>query len=44
MRCIRLRKENIQIGDEDTIGYAKGYFKEPRGNGYFIGYSLQSLS
>lgn len=37
MRCIRLRKENIQIGDEDTIGYAKGYFKEPRGNGYFIG-------
>lgn len=37
MRCIRLRKENIQIGDEDTLGYAKGYFKEPRGNGYFIG-------
>jgi molecular chaperone HtpG len=37
MRCIRLRKENIQIGDEDTLGYAKEYFKEPRGNGYFIG-------
>lgn len=37
MRCIRLRKENIQIGDEDTLGYAKGYFREPRGNGYFIG-------
>lgn len=37
MRCIRLRKENIQIGDEDTLSYAKGYFKEPRGNGYFIG-------
>lgn len=36
MRCIRLRKENIQIGDEDTLGYPK-YFKESRGNGYFIG-------
>ena len=36
MRCIRLRKENIQIGDENTLGYPK-YFKEPRGNGYFIG-------
>lgn len=36
MRCIRLRKENIQIGDEDTIGCPK-FFKESRGNGYFIG-------
>lgn len=36
MRCIRLRKENIQIGDENTLGYPK-YFKESRGNGYFIG-------
>ena len=36
MRCIRLRKENIQIGEESTIGYPK-YFKEPRGNSYFIG-------
>ena len=37
MRCIRLRKENIQIGDEDTLGFTKGFFKETRGNGYFIG-------
>ena len=36
MRCIRLRKENIQIGNENTLGYPK-YFKESRGNGYFIG-------
>lgn len=36
MRCIRLRKENIQIGDESTIGYPK-FYKESRGNGYFIG-------
>lgn len=36
MRCIRLRKENIQIGDESAIGYPK-FFKEPRGNSYFIG-------
>ncbi len=36
MRCIRLRKENIQIGDENTLGYPK-YFRESRGNGYFIG-------
>lgn len=36
MRCIRLRKENIQIGDENTLGYPR-YFREPRGNGYFIG-------
>lgn len=37
MRCIRLRKENIQIGNEETLGSNKGYFREPRGNGYFIG-------
>ena len=36
MRCIRLRKENIQIGDEDTIGYPR-FFKESRGNAYFVG-------
>lgn len=36
MRCIRLRKENIQIGDESTIGYPK-FYREARGNGYFIG-------
>jgi len=36
MRCIRLRKENIQIGDENTIGHPK-FYKEPRGNGYFVG-------
>lgn len=36
MRGIRLRKENIQIGDEATIGYPK-YFKEQRGNSYFVG-------
>ena len=36
MRCIRLRKENIQIGNDNTLGYPK-YFKESRGNGYFIG-------
>ncbi len=36
MRCIRLRKENIQIGDESTIGYPK-YYRETRGNSYFIG-------
>lgn len=36
MRCIRLRKENIQIGHEATIGYPK-YYKEQRGNSYFIG-------
>ena len=36
MRCIRLRKENIQIGDENAIGYPR-FFKEPRGSGYFVG-------
>ena len=36
MRCIRLRKENIQIGGEDAIGYPK-FFRENRGNTYFVG-------
>ena len=36
MRGIRLRKENIQIGDSNTLGTNK-FFKEPRGNYYFIG-------
>ncbi len=34
MRGLRLRKENIQIGDERTLDK---FFKEARGNGYFIG-------
>lgn len=34
MRCLRLRKENIQIGNEETLGR---FFKEPRGNSYFVG-------
>jgi molecular chaperone HtpG len=34
MRGIRLRKENIQIGGEDTL---QELFKEERGNSYFIG-------
>lgn len=37
MRGIRLRKENIQIGDENTLGVSPKFFKEPRGNCYFIG-------
>lgn len=37
MRGIRLRKENIQIGDESTLGASPKFFKEPRGNCYFIG-------
>lgn len=36
MRGIRLRKENIEIGDADTLGGTK-FFKETRGNFYFIG-------
>ena len=32
MRGIRLRKENIQIGDENTLGASPKFFKEPRGN------------
>lgn len=34
MRGLRLRKENIQIGDEDSL---QKLFKEDRGNSYFIG-------
>lgn len=34
MRSIRLRKENIQIGNETTLS---NFFKEPRGINYFIG-------
>jgi len=34
MRGIRLRKHNIQIGDEDAL---QKLFKEDRGNSYFIG-------
>jgi len=36
MRGIRIRKENIQIGSEETLSYPK-FFREPRGNYYFIG-------
>lgn len=36
MRGLRLRKENIQIGNADTLGNGK-FFKESRGNYYFIG-------
>lgn len=36
MRGIRLRKENIQIGNEETLSYPK-FYKEPRGNCYFVG-------
>ena len=34
IRGIRLRKRNIQIGDETVL---KDYFKEDRGNNYFYG-------
>jgi len=34
MRGLRLRKENIQIGGEDSL---QKLFKEDRGNSYFIG-------
>ena len=34
MRGIRLRKENIQIGNEDTL---QRFFSESRGQHYFIG-------
>ncbi|KAB3534495.1 ATP-binding protein [Alkaliphilus pronyensis] len=34
MKGIRLRKENIQIGDEITLDK---FFKETRGNGYYVG-------
>lgn len=36
MRGIRLRKENIQIGNSETLSYPR-FFKEPRGNYYFVG-------
>lgn len=36
MRGIRLRKENIEIGDSTTLGKST-FFKETRGNYYFIG-------
>ncbi len=35
-RGIRIRKENIQIGNEDTLSYPK-FYKESRGNCYFVG-------
>lgn len=34
MRGIRLRQSNIQLGDDRTLSK---YFKEPRGNLYFVG-------
>ncbi len=36
MRGIRLRKANIQIGDENTFS-SHGFYKEPRGCLYFVG-------
>lgn len=44
MRGLRLRKGNIQIGDENTLT-THSFFKEPRGNYYFIGeiFALSSL-
>jgi molecular chaperone HtpG len=36
MRGIRIRKENIQVGTDETLSYPK-FYKEPRGNYYFIG-------
>ena len=36
MRGIRLRKANIQIGDENTFS-THGFYKEPRGCLYFVG-------
>lgn len=36
MRGIRIRKENIQIGSEETLSYPK-FLREARGNYYFIG-------
>lgn len=37
MRGIRLRKENIQVGNSETISSYPKFFKEPRGNYYFLG-------
>ena len=44
MRGLRLKKGNIQIGDENTLT-THGFFKEPRGNYYFVGeiFALSSL-
>lgn len=36
MRGIRLRKANIQIGDENTLS-THGFYKETRGRLYFVG-------
>lgn len=36
MRGIRIRKGNIQIGNEETF-FSQGLFKEPRGYQYFVG-------
>lgn len=36
MRGIRLRKENIQIGNAETLDYPL-FYKEPRGKYYFVG-------
>lgn len=36
MRGIRLRKGNIQVGNSETLSYPR-FFKEPRGNYYFLG-------
>lgn len=36
MRGIRIRKENIQVGNDETLSYPK-FYKEPRGNYYFVG-------
>ena len=37
MRGLRLRQFNIQIGDRDTLSASPKFFKEDRGNSYFIG-------
>ena len=34
LRCLRLRQFNIEIGNEETLDK---FFKEKRGNGYFMG-------
>lgn len=36
-RGLRLRQFNIQIGDKNTLSEAPKFFKEGRGNGYFMG-------
>ncbi|MCF2600622.1 MAG: ATP-binding protein [Anaerovibrio sp.] len=37
MRGLRLRQFNILIGNRETLSESPKFFKEPRGNGYFIG-------